>query len=186
MKHYIAAIMYTAIALGATPSFADSSAAAAFRSGDMRKLVFHSTPKATSSAAFFLPDGGGEKTLDSYSGKYVLVNFWATWCAPCRKEMPMLSKLQAEFGGDNFEVVTIATGRNTPAGIKKFFVDSGITNLPRYQDPKQALASQMGILGLPITVIMDPNGEEIARLRGDADWSSGSAKAIIAELVKPE
>jgi thiol-disulfide isomerase/thioredoxin len=186
MKHYIAAIMYTAIALGATPSFADSSAAAAFRSGDMRKLVFHSTPKATSSAAFFLPDGGGEKTLDSYSGKHVLVNFWATWCAPCRKEMPMLSKLQAEFGGDNFEVVTIATGRNTPAGIAKFFVDSGITNLPRYQDPKQALASQMGIFGLPITVIMDPNGEEIARLRGDANWSSDSAKAIIAELVKSE
>ena len=186
MKRYIAAIMYTAIALGATPSFADSSAVAALRTGDMKKLVFHSTPEATSSVAFFLPDGGGKKTLDDYSGKYVLVNFWATWCAPCRKEMPMLSELQTEFGGDNFEVVTIATGRNTPAGISKFFADSGIENLPRYQDPKQALASQMGIFGLPITVIMDPSGKEIARLRGDADWSSESAKAIIAELIKTE
>jgi thiol-disulfide isomerase/thioredoxin len=186
MKRYIAAIMYTAIALGATPSFADSSAVAALRTGDMKKLVFHSTPEATSSVVFFLPDGGGEKTLDDYSGKYVLVNFWATWCAPCRKEMPMLSELQTEFGGDSFEVVTIATGRNTPAGISKFFVDSGIENLPRYQDPKQALASQMGIFGLPITVIMDPSGKEIARLRGDADWSSESAKAIIAELIETE
>ena len=186
MNRYIAAIMYTTIALGATPSFADTSAAAALRTGDMKKLVFHTTPEATSSVAFILPNGGGEKTLRDYSGKYVLVNFWATWCAPCRKEMPMLSELQAEFGGDDFEVVTIATGRNTPAGISKFFADSNIENLPRHQDPKQSLASQMGVFGLPITVIMDPSGKEIARLRGDANWSSESAKAVIAELMKSE
>jgi thiol-disulfide isomerase/thioredoxin len=183
MKRYIAAIMYTAIALGATPSFADTSAAAALRTGDMKKLVFHSTPEATSHAPFQLPDDGGEKTLADYEGKHVLVNFWATWCAPCRKEMPMLSELQAELGGDKFEVVTIAAGRNTPAGIEKFFKDAKIDNLPRYQDPKQALASQLGIFGLPITIILDPNGKEIARLRGDADWASDSAKAIIAQLL---
>ncbi|MFT5798922.1 MAG: thiol-disulfide isomerase/thioredoxin [Candidatus Azotimanducaceae bacterium] len=186
MKRYIAAIMYTAIAFGATPSFADTSAAAALRSGDMKKLVFHSTPEATSNAPFQLADGAGEKTLDAYKGKHVLINFWATWCAPCRKEMPMLSALQAEFGGDDFEVVTIATGRNTEAGIKKFFEGANIDNLPSYQDPKQALASQMGIFGLPITVIMNPDGKEIARLRGDADWVSDSAKAIITQLIKTE
>ena len=142
MKRYIAAIMYTAIALGATPSFADSSAAAALRTGDMKKLVFHSTPEATSSAAFFLPDAGGEKTLDDYSGKYVLVNFWATWCAPCRKEMPMLSELQTEFSGDNFEVVTIATGRNTPAGISKFFADSGIKTFHGIRTPSKHLPAK--------------------------------------------
>jgi hypothetical protein len=100
--------------------------------------------------------------------------------------MPMLSALQAEFGGDDFEVVTIATGRNTPAGIKKFFEGANIDNLPRYQDPKQAVASQMGIFGLPITVIMNPDGKEIARLRGDADWVSDSAKAIITQLIKTD
>ena len=183
MKRYIAAIIYTAIALGATPSFADTSAAALLRTGDMKKLVFHTTPEATSNAPFQLADGKGEKTLDAYKGKHVLVNFWATWCAPCRKEMPMLSALQDEFGGKKFEVVTIATGRNTPAGIKKFFEEANIDNLPAYQDPKQSLASQMGVFGLPITVIMDPKGKEIARLRGDADWASDSAKAIIAELI---
>lgn len=98
----------------------------------------------------------------------------------------MLSDLQSEFGGDRFEVLTIATGRNSPQGIKKFFDEIGIDNLPRHQDPKQALARQMAVMGLPITVILDPEGAEIARLIGDADWASDSAKAIIAALVTPE
>lgn len=183
MKRYIAALVYTAIAFGATPSFSDTSEAAALRTGDMKKLVFHSTPEATSNAAFQLADNSGEKTLEAYKGKHVLLNFWATWCAPCRKEMPMLSALQSEFGGDDFEVVTIATGRNSPAGIAKFFADAGIDNLPSYQDPQQSLAAQMGVFGLPITVILNPEGKEIARLRGDADWASDSAKAIISELI---
>jgi hypothetical protein len=98
--------------------------------------------------------------------------------------MPQLSELQAELGGDDFEVLTIATGRNSPTGISKFFEEIGVTNLPRHQDPKQGLASQMAIFGLPITVLMDPEGREIARLRGDADWSSDSAKGIIKALIE--
>lgn len=185
MKRLVAAALYMALTLGAIPGHADTSAAAALREGDMRKLIFHDTPEAVSTAAFDLEDGAGNGTLADYEGKYVLLNFWATWCAPCRHEMPMLSALQAEFGGDDFEVVTIATGRNSPAGITKFFADTGIDNLPRHQDPKQKLAAQMGVFGLPITVIIDPEGREIARLRGDADWISDSAKAIIAELITP-
>ena len=96
----------------------------------------------------------------------------------------MLSDLQSELGGSDFEVVTIATGRNSPEGIKKFFSSANITNLPHHQDLKQKLASEMGVFGLPITVIIDPEGQEIARLRGDADWSSDSAKAIIESLIK--
>ncbi|MFL4468642.1 TlpA disulfide reductase family protein [Tateyamaria armeniaca] len=186
MKRLVAAALYMALALSAIPGHADTSAAAALRDGDMRKLIFHDTPEAVSSAAFYLADDAGTATLEDYQGKYVLLNFWATWCAPCRHEMPMLSELQTEFGGDDFEVLTIATGRNSPAGIVKFFADTGIDNLPRHQDPKQQLAAQMGIFGLPITVIIDREGREIARLRGDADWSSDSAKAIIAELIGAE
>ncbi|UWR21715.1 TlpA disulfide reductase family protein [Sulfitobacter sp. S190] len=184
MKKRLIAAIYTALALGASPSFAaDAETILPLRSGDMKKLAVHDTPKATSSAAFNLADDAGRATLADYEGKYVLVNFWATWCAPCRKEMPHLSELQAEFGGDNFEVLTIATGRNSPQGIQKFFAETGITNLPRHQDPKQELASQMGIFGLPITVLIDPEGREIARLRGDADWASDSAKSIIKTLI---
>jgi len=171
-----------ALALGAIPSHADT-AAAALRTGDMKKLLFHSAPKPVPTVLFDLADGAGTRSLQDYEGKYVLLNFWATWCAPCRHEMPMLSALQTQFGGDQFEVVTIATGRNSPAGIKKFFNDSKIDNLPRYQDPKQKLATKMGVFGLPITVIIDPESKEIARLRGDADWASESAKAIIKSLI---
>ncbi|MEM6374330.1 MAG: TlpA disulfide reductase family protein [Pseudomonadota bacterium] len=183
MNRLVAAALYMALALGAIPGQADTSAAAALREGDMRKLLFHDTPEAVSDAAFQLADDAGTATLEDFRGKYVLLNFWATWCAPCRHEMPMLSELQTLYGGDTFEVVTIATGRNSPGGIVKFFADTGIDNLPRHQDPKQKLAAQMGVFGLPITVILDPDGREIARMRGDADWASDSAKAIIAELI---
>ncbi len=185
MKRYIAAIMYTAIAFGATPSFADTSAAAALRSGDMKKLVFRSTPEATSNVPFQLADGAGEKTLDAYKGKHVLINFWATWCAPCRKEMPELSALQSTLGGTNFAVVTIATGPNPPDKIAAFFKNIKIDNLPSYRDPRQALAREMGVLGLPATILLDREGQEIARLLGDANWHSDSALAIIQALIEP-
>lgn len=187
MKRLVSALVYTALSLGAimaaTTASADLNKAAMMREGDMKKLIFHETPQATSNAAFDLADDAGRATLEDYEGKYILLNFWATWCAPCRKEMPQLSELQTEFGGDDFEVLTIATGRNSPTGIKKFFDEINIDNLPRHQDPKQSLASQMAIFGLPITVLIDPEGREIARLRGDADWASDNAKAIIATVL---
>lgn len=175
--------VYTALLLGANPSLAAGPDITGLRAGDMRKLIVHDTPQSTSNAAFYLADDAGTTTLADYEGKYVLVNFWATWCAPCRKEMPQLNTLQKEFGGDDFEVLTIATGRNSPQGIQKFFTEAGIDSLPRHQDPKQALASQMRVFGLPITVILDPEGREIARLRGDAVWDSESAKSIIKALI---
>lgn len=183
MRILIAAL-YTCLALGTSPASADLAGAMAARDGDMKKLVIHSTPQAVSDAAFDLADGAGRATLEDYQGKVILLNFWATWCAPCKKEMPALSELQTELGGEDFEVLTIATGRNSPAAITRFFTEKEITNLPRHQDPKQSLASQMGIFGLPITVILNEKGQEIARLRGDADWASDSAKAVIKALLE--
>ena len=187
MKNLVSALLYTALSLGAIaaapPVAADLVAAKEMREGDMKKLIIHDTPQEISTASFELADGAGQATLQDYQGKYVLLNFWATWCAPCRKEMPQLSELQKTFGGDGFEVLTIATGRNSPTGIKKFFEEINVSNLPRHQDPKQTLASQMAIFGLPITVLIDPEGREVARLRGDADWASDNAKAIIATVL---
>ncbi|MEP2922022.1 MAG: TlpA disulfide reductase family protein [Sulfitobacter sp.] len=185
MKKLLLAIVYTALTAGANPALAaDADIITPLATGDMKKLAIHSAPQATSNASFELEDDKGSTSLEDYRGKYVLVNFWATWCAPCRKEMPHLAELQGEFGGDDFEVLTIATGRNSPVGIKKFFGEIGVNNLPRHQDPKQALASQMAIFGLPITVLLDPEGREIARLRGDADWAGDSAKSIIKALIE--
>jgi thiol-disulfide isomerase/thioredoxin len=185
MRLIRSALLYISLALGANMATADMSSIIELREGDMKKLNFHSEPKEVSQVAFTLEDETGSATLADYQGKYVLLNFWATWCAPCRAEMPMLSALQDEFGGDDFEVLTLATGRNSPKGIEKFFADAGITNLPRHQDHKQALARQMGVLGLPVTIILNPEGQEIARLLGDAEWNSDSARAIVAALLAP-
>ena len=174
-------LLYTALVLGANPAAADVAQAEALREGTMKKLIF-SDAQPVSDVTFTDPDGGTFQ-LSDFKGKHVLVNFWATWCAPCRKEMPMLSELQTEYGGDAFEVVTIATGRNELAAIRRFFDEVGVDNLPLYLDPRSALGRDMGVLGLPITLILDPEGQEIARMRGDAEWNSPSAKAIIETLI---
>lgn len=177
-------VLYMALALSANTAFADIETANSLREGDMKKLVFHSEARDVSDAAFVMGDGEG--SLQDFAGKHILLNFWATWCAPCRKEMPMLSELQTELGGDDFEVVTIATGRNLPPAIDKFFKDIGVENLSKHRDPKMDVARDMSVFGLPVTVIIDPDGKEIGRLQGDADWSSDSAKAVLRALIDGE
>ncbi|WP_245759155.1 TlpA family protein disulfide reductase [Tranquillimonas alkanivorans] len=184
-KVLTSALLYTAVLTGANGALADTSALEALREGDMRKLTFHSEPQAASDATFTDPEGG-EHALSDYAGKHVLLNFWATWCAPCREEMPALDALQAELGGETFEVVPVATGRNTLAGIEDFFGEEGIETLPILLDPKQALARDMAVFGLPVTVILDPEGREIGRLQGGADWAGDSAKAILRALIAGE
>ncbi|SHL46985.1 Thiol-disulfide isomerase or thioredoxin [Roseovarius litoreus] len=186
MKIIRCCILYMALALGANGAMADMTAdlseIAALRDGDMKKLNFHSEPQPVSQIPFTRQDGT-TGTLADYQGKHIVLNFWATWCAPCRKEMPMLSELQTELGGDAFEVVTLATGRNAPPAMKKFFDEIGVDNLPLHRDPQSAIAREMGVFGLPITVILTPEGQEIARLQGDAHWNSDSAKAILRALI---
>jgi thiol-disulfide isomerase/thioredoxin len=126
---------------------------------------------------------GTEHRLSDWQGRVVVLNFWATWCAPCRVEMPMLDALQAEFGGPDFAVVPVATGRNAPEGIQRFYAEAGIRDLPVFLDPRQALAREMAVLGLPVTVILNRDGQEVGRLTGEADWHSDSARAIVAELI---
>jgi thiol-disulfide isomerase/thioredoxin len=178
----IAALSFVALKPTATAETRDFSAVVDMRNGDMRKLNFHSAPKAVSQNSFITEDGG-EATLADYKGKVVLLNFWATWCAPCRHEMPMLSELQTELSGADFEVVTLATGRNMVPAMQKFFDEIGVNNLPLHRDPKQAVAREMAVFGLPATIIMDRDGREIARLQGDADWSSENARAILAAVI---
>ncbi|MEM7732881.1 MAG: TlpA disulfide reductase family protein [Pseudomonadota bacterium] len=182
MNSLVKIVLYTALAFGANMSLADVKAAEALREGDMKKLIFHEAPKDATGTAFETIDGA-EGTLADYEGKVVVLNFWATWCAPCRKEMPMLSELQTELGGDGFEVVTIATGRNPPQAMKSFFHEIGVDNLPLHRDPRSRMAREMGVLGLPVTMVLDQNGQEIARLVGDAHWNSQSAKAIVKTLM---
>ncbi|NCO22582.1 MAG: TlpA family protein disulfide reductase [Rhodobacterales bacterium] len=180
MKFLLSVALYIGLSLGANA--ADLETLNALREGDMKKLNFHSEPVPVSGAVFTTKDGA-EHTLADWQGKIVLLNFWATWCPPCRHEMPALDALQGALGGAAFEVVTLATGRNAVPGIERFFDEAKIENLPILLDPQQAVAREMAVLGLPITVILNREGQEIARLRGDAEWNSASAKAILQALI---
>lgn len=176
MKALKFAAVYLALAVSANAQGLDVPL-----EGDMRKLNVHAAPQEVSDAEVL--DAAGEShRLADWRGKHVLVNFWATWCAPCREEMPSLSALQVEMGGEDFEVVTIATGRNTVEGVERFFDEVGVSNLPVLIDDG-TMARSMAVLGLPITVILDPEGREIARLQGDADWNGPEARAVIAALT---
>jgi thiol-disulfide isomerase/thioredoxin len=187
-KTLIAAVLYAATATIANPVLADSPDIAAIselRQGDMKKLVFAKEP-AIAVTTTFVDEEGNIKSFADYRGKYVLVNFWATWCAPCRHEMPSLNKLQTELGGDTFEVVPIATGHNPIPAIRAFFKKAEITNFPILRDPKQALAREMSVFGLPMTMILNPEGQEIARLRGDAEWADENAFTVLKALIAAE
>ena len=184
MRILSTAALYTALALGANAAVADMAMLEALKDGDMAKLSLASDPAPTSLEPF-MDETGAEMTFADFQGKVVLVNFWATWCAPCREEMPSLAELQAELGGDDFQVVTIATGRNPPSAVDRFMDEIGVDTLPRYTDPRQALARSMGVMGLPVTVILDRDGNEVGRLMGGAEWNSESAKAILAAVMAP-
>ena len=182
------ALLYTALLVIANPATAQVLTEAqraeveALREGDMRKLVVLAEPVAAPEIAFTDP-AGAETTLAASNGRLRLVNFWATWCAPCRREKPALAALERDRQGDDFEVIAIATGRNSPDAIARFKEEVGVTDLATYLDPKGALASAMGVPGLPVTVVLNREGQEIARLMGGADWNAPSARAIVDYLT---
>ncbi len=180
MRKYLA-VIYTALALGANLwAGAAMAEIAALREGDMKKLAIHAEPVAVPDIGLLTADDAPAALAD-YRGRWVVLNFWATWCAPCRKEMPTLDRLQAAL--PELAVVPVATGRNAVAGIKRFYAEAGIANLPILRDPKSELSRSMGVMGLPITVILNADGQEVARLIGDAEWDSASAQAILKAFI---
>jgi len=177
----IITLLYIALGFCANAAFAQDLSQLP-RDGDMRGLVIASEPVPVSDLPF-VDEDEVEGRLSDYRGKYVVLNFWATWCAPCREEMPSLEALQRQFGSDQFEVVTLATGRNSPQAIRRFFDEIGVENLPMYRDINQQIARQMSVMGLPITLVIDPEGRELARLMGDAHWDSPEAFAFFEALL---
>ncbi len=178
-----AAVLYTALLFGANPAAADIAAADALRDGDMKKLNFAEARALPVASLVGLDDA--PRSLDEFKGKWVVLNFWATWCPPCRTEMPGLGRLQTELGSDTFEVVTVATGRNGVPQIEKFFAEAGVTHLAALRDPKSELAHSLGVMGLPVTLILNPEGAEVGRLMGDAEWDSPEARAVLTALMAP-
>ena len=114
----------------------------------------------------------------------LLINFWATWCSPCTKEMPSLNELQSKFEKNQLKIVTIATGRNNPNKIVNFFEEYNLSNLENYRDPKGKLALDLGVIGLPFSIIISRDKKDIARLIGPIDWSKKEVEDLFLELIK--
>jgi len=127
---------------------------------------------------------GQPVNLDSFKGKVVVLNFWATWCPPCVAEMPALDRLQSELGGPDFAVVAVSTDRQ---GIKKsapFYRRAGIKNLELYNDTRGDLLDAFQAHALPITILIDRDGKVVGRMEGPARWDSAEAKALIQHYLK--
>ena len=160
----------------------DRTAIEALREGEMRKLTVHEAPRSAATATF-RDRHGAEHSLAETDGKVRLVNFWATWCAPCRKEKPALDALAADLAGPDFEVIAVATGRHELDAIDRFNEEVGVEHLATYLDPENELSRELAVPGLPVTVLLNREGEEIARLMGGADWNGESARAIIDHVI---
>ena len=181
----LTALLYSALLVAVNPVFGEAltrDAILELREGDMRKLIIHEEPRDLIDVSFFDEDGEQMKVTD-FEGKTILLNFWATWCAPCRAEMPSLDALNQELGGDDFRVVTISSGRNPAPAVDAFFTEAAIETLPKYADPKLEFSRASRVLGLPVTLVLNAEGAEIARLQGEAEWNSANAKEVLSALI---
>ena len=131
----------------------------------------------------FAGAGGKPKSLADFRGKIVLLNIWATWCVPCREEMPALDRLETKLGGKDFAVVAVDIDKGGTEKAAAFLKETGATRLALYTDPSGRLFSTLKAVGMPTTLLIDRDGKEIARLVGPADWASPEAIAVIEAAV---
>ncbi len=151
--------------------------------GEMTAFVFKKSPEDLPEITF--ANGAGKAlTLGDFKGKTVLLNLWATWCAPCRKEMPALDRLQKELGSDSFEVLALSVDRSGADGSKKFLDGIKVEHLKLYVDASARSATTLKAVGMPTTILIGKDGREIGRLVGPAEWDSADAKRLIAASVK--
>jgi thiol-disulfide isomerase/thioredoxin len=161
---------------GAGPG--EAAAPPAF-AGEMRQFSLIKPLRPAPAESIVAPDGAAV-TLGRFKGKVVLVNFWATWCAPCLREMPALDRLQAALGGERFQVVTISVDRQGKSVVEPFLKRLGVGHLPAYLDSRSALLHAFGARGLPTSYLIDADGTLIGYLEGPAEWDSKAGKALIA------
>ena len=188
----VAAVLYeTARPAGKTASDcpADSARLAAklapLAKGDLAALTVASEPRRAEPFAFEREDGG-KVTLADFRGRTVLLNLWATWCVPCRAEMPALDRLQAAKGDQGFEVVAVNVDTARLERRAAFLDSVGVKALARYADPSgdvfETLRRDGKALGLPVTLIVDKDGCEIGAVEGAVKWDSTEAEALVGAL----
>jgi thiol-disulfide isomerase/thioredoxin len=156
--------------------------------GDVAAMLPASEPQSLSGLSFNGPDGK-VMNISAFAGKTVLLNLWATWCVPCREEMPYLDALQSSAGSEKFQVVAVNVDSDDDEKPRKFLEEIKVTNLTYYQDPSLGIFNEVKkrglVLGLPVTLLIGPDGCLLAGMNGPANWSGADARALIdAALAK--
>lgn len=135
----------------------------------------------------FMGPEGETVTMDKFKDRTILLNLWATWCAPCRKEMPALDQLQADLGSDEFEVVAVNLDRGGPEKPKEFLEEIGVNRLTFYNDSRNGilkdLRAKARATGLPTTILIGPDGCEVGTMYGPAEWASDEAKSLLTAAM---
>ena len=131
----------------------------------------------------FKDDEGKEISFSDFQDKVILVNFWATWCAPCIKEMPSLDRLKKKIN-KNFDVIALSVDRDGVKKVKDFFNEQKITNLGKYFDIKNSLAKEMNLIGLPTSFFINKKGDLIGYFQGDLEWDNNTVIEFINYLIK--
>ena len=126
---------------------------------------------------------GQPASLADFAGKVVVLNLWATWCAPCREEMSSLDRLQARFADRDLVVLALSVDRAGPERVQKFLDEVGVTHLHVYRDPKAAATRAVRVPGLPATILVDRKGQEVGRVLGIAQWDGPAAVAAVDKLL---
>lgn len=176
-----AAALYALFALSANQAAAADPSA--LLTGQMQKMVLTEPPRDLADAPLLTLEDA-PASLSEHRGKWVVLNFWATWCAPCRLEMPSLDRLQA--ARPDLLVLPVASGPNPVPGIARFWQEAAITGITSLRDPSRELSAAAGVLALPVTLILNPEGQEVARLIGHAEWDAPETLAFLDALMAPE
>jgi len=146
-------------------------------------FMLHEQPRPLPQVSFEGPTGTSFRLAD-FRGKVVLLNLWATWCAPCRREMPTLDRLQALLDGPAFEVVALSVDREGTPAVAAFYEELGLDALTIYVDSSTRAMRALGALGLPTTLLLDRDGNEIGRLLGPAEWDSPGMVAFLRDYLE--
>lgn len=149
-------------------------------------FAMYAQPRAVPDIPF--SDGKGQAvTLQDFRGKLVLLNVWATWCPPCRREMPALDRLQQQLGGPDFEVVALSIdqGQQSLYLVQEFYLQTGIRSLGVYMDTSGDASRNLGVSVLPTTLLIDREGREVGRKLGPAEWDSAEIVALIRGYLAP-
>jgi thiol-disulfide isomerase/thioredoxin len=145
-------------------------------------FVVPDEPKPAPTISFVDPTGK-TGSLDDYRGKVTAVHFWATWCTPCRAELPSVDAMNANFAGANFVVLPLSVDRDGPEVVSAFYRENGIKSLPIFIDDGLDAFRAFKLGGVPSTIFIDANGREIARVLGERDWSDPEIVEVVRKLI---